>query len=79
MIVIGIDPGLAIVGYGVLERRDYRHVALAYECITTPGKEMNTPERLLHIYDRVCALLDQYRPSMLPWKNCFFQKILHRR
>jgi crossover junction endodeoxyribonuclease RuvC len=74
MIVIGIDPGLAIVGYGVLERRDYRHVALAYDCITTSGKEMNTPERLLHIYDRVCALLDQYRPQYVAMEKLFFSK-----
>jgi crossover junction endodeoxyribonuclease RuvC len=74
MIVIGIDPGLATVGYGVLERRGYRHVALAYDCITTSGKDMNTQQRLLEIYNRVCALLDQYRPQYVAMEKLFFSK-----
>ena len=57
MIVLGIDPGYAIVGYGVVNYDRGRFSTIAYGAITT---EAHTPfeDRLLVIFEDMCALLD---------------------
>ena len=39
MIILGIDPGFAIVGYGIIEYDNFRYRALEYGAITTSSKE----------------------------------------
>ena len=57
MVVMGIDPGTASTGYGVVRRRDGRLVALDGGVIET--QPTAAPEaRLAAIYERVCELLD---------------------
>ena len=60
MIVLGIDPGYAIVGYGVVNYDRGRFSTIAYGAITT---EAHTPfeDRLLVIFEDMCALLDRYQ------------------
>jgi crossover junction endodeoxyribonuclease RuvC len=48
--IIGIDPGIAIVGYGVLEQRGNRLVPLDYGCIRTEAA-LSVPARLKRIYE----------------------------
>ena len=62
MTVIGIDPGYAIVGYGLLQYEGNRFSVLDYGRITT---EANTPfaQRLLTIHDELNGLLGRYRPD----------------
>ena len=74
MIVMGIDPGLAITGYGVLEKKGNRVVSLAYDSIVTSAKNMTPAERLETIHRRVGELLDQYRPSHLAIEKLFFSR-----
>jgi crossover junction endodeoxyribonuclease RuvC len=71
MIVIGIDPGLARVGYGVIQVRNRKPVPLCYGCIET-GKEKNTPERLMQIYTEAAALLERYPPAHIAMEKLFF-------
>ena len=72
MIILGIDPGYAIVGYGVIEKIGHNIKVLDYGVITTP-KEDNMPYRLTTIYDSLCALIDRYEPDCMAIEELFFQ------
>jgi len=74
MIVIGIDPGLARVGYGVIEVRNRNPVPICYGCIGTSGKDQSTPGRLLQVYNEVTALIDKYQPAQIAVEKLFFTK-----
>jgi len=73
MIVIGIDPGLARVGYGVIEVTSRQPDPVCYGCIET-GKDQRTAERLLHIYTEVAALFEKYPPDHVAVEKLFFSK-----
>lgn len=71
MTVLGIDPGYAIVGYGVVEYHSNRFKVLDYGAITTQAQ---TPfnERLERIYNCACALIDRYHPQAMAIEKLFF-------
>ncbi len=71
MIVLGIDPGYAIVGYGVIEYNNNHFRVLDFGAITT---EAHTPfnERLERIYDCACALISRYKPEAMAIEKLFF-------
>jgi len=71
MIVLGIDPGLAIVGWGVLEYKNTRFRTLAYGSLQTPAG-MRTEERLKAIFDGMNELLDTYHPDAMAVEELFF-------
>jgi crossover junction endodeoxyribonuclease RuvC len=73
MIILGIDPGLAIVGYGVVEYIGNKYKAIDYGCITT-GSEILFPERLKIIYDEMLFLIDKYKPEDVAMEELFFNK-----
>ncbi len=72
MIVIGIDPGLATVGFGVLRKED-GITPVSYGCIRT-SSEKQTSERLLEIYIEINALFDKYCPNAVAVERLFFNK-----
>jgi len=74
MIVMGVDPGLAITGYGILEKNGNRVVSLAYDSIVTSAKTMTPAERLEMIHMRIGELLDGYRPSHMAIEKLFFSR-----
>ncbi len=74
MIVIGIDPGLATLGYGILAYRDGNVIPLTYSCIRTSPSQGETPERLGVIYDALSALLDEYAPECMAIEKLFFSR-----
>jgi crossover junction endodeoxyribonuclease RuvC len=74
MIVIGIDPGLATVGFGVLEQSGQHITTLCYDCIRTSGAHAEKPERLLEIHTRVLSLLDTYTPAWVAIERLFFSR-----
>ena len=62
MKIIGIDPGYATIGYGVLDYRNTRFTTLDYGAIiTTPDHPF--PERLLKIYEETSAIIERHRPD----------------
>ena len=73
MIVIGIDPGLARLGYGVIKVEKGVASPVSYGCIQTPAK---TPvgERLLTIYTEITALFEKYPPDCIAMEKLFFTK-----
>lgn len=73
MIIIGIDPGLARVGYGVIEIRNRNPVPLCYGCIES-GKDQPASTRLLHIYTELTAIIAKYPPAHIAVEKLFFSK-----
>ena len=71
MIVLGLDPGYAIVGYGAIDTNKGKHKLLCYGAITTPaGMEMS--RRLLEISRDMRTLLDTVKPDMVAVEELFF-------
>jgi len=69
--VLGIDPGLANTGYGVVARRGMRFVALDGGVVTTPAGDP-LERRLATIFAEVEALLDQHQPSAVALEALYF-------
>lgn len=71
MLVLGIDPGLATTGYGLVAGDGQTLEAVAYGVLRTPAK---TPiaERLVILHDELTALLDRYRPNVVAMEELFF-------
>ena len=73
MIVLGIDPGTAMTGYGLVERTGSRLRAVDYGCLETPAG-MPLPERLLLIQDGLIDLVETHRPHLVAVERLFFNK-----
>lgn len=72
MIILGIDPGYAIVGFGVIEKDEHgRCRVIDYGCIETP-KEESFPLRLKIIADGMKALINKYKPDQIAVEELFF-------
>jgi crossover junction endodeoxyribonuclease RuvC len=71
MIVLGIDPGLANTGYGVVARRGGRLVALDGGCIETRAG-LAAEARLALIHARVAELLDEHEPDAVALEELYF-------
>lgn len=71
MRIIGIDPGYAIVGIGVLEYKGNKFKTLEYNAITTPAG-MPTVERLKKIYTEMTSYLIKYDPDAVAIEELFF-------
>ena len=71
MIVLGIDPGYAIVGWGVLEYSGSRFCVKGYGAITTPAG-MDFPRRLEMIYRDMQTVLQRYHPDVLSIEKLYF-------
>ena len=72
MRILGIDPGLAIVGWGVVERINGMTFApVAYGSINTPAKT-EVPYRLSLIYKNLRTIIEKYRPDEMAVEELFF-------
>ena len=71
MVILGIDPGYAIVGFGVLDYRNNRFTVLDYGAITT---DAGTPfnERLEIIFDRLLAIIERWKPDAMSVEKVFY-------
>ncbi len=70
-IILGLDPGTAATGYGVVEQRGAHLTAVAYGVIETPA-DMQVHHRLDIIFRQVAAMLDRYRPEAAAVESLFF-------
>ncbi|MHB8532154.1 MAG: crossover junction endodeoxyribonuclease RuvC [Solirubrobacteraceae bacterium] len=71
MVVLGIDPGLANTGYGVVARRGGRMVALDGGVIETVSG-LAAERRLAEIHAAVAALIDEHSPEVVALEDLFF-------
>lgn len=74
MLCLGIDPGTARIGYGLVrELNDGSLLAVDYGVITTPAKTP-MPDRLLKIHDDLSSIIDTYEPDCVAVEELFFAK-----
>ncbi len=73
MMVLGIDPGTAITGYGLVQEENGQAVAIAYGAITTPS-DLPLPARLKQLHRDLAALIEQHRPDQAAVEQLFFNK-----
>ena len=71
MIILGIDPGYAIVGWGVIEYNNTKFKTIAYGAVTTPAG-MDFSERLERIYDEISLIIAKYKPEAVAVEELFF-------
>lgn len=72
MRIIGIDPGYAIVGFGIIEYVNSRFTVVNYGAVTTPAG-INFNRRLEIIYGDICQILDTFKPESLAIEKLYFQ------
>ena len=73
MTILGIDPGLATLGWGVVEEAGSRLRLVQYGVLSTrPGVSM--PHRLRSIYIGMRQLIETYRPDDIAFEELFFSK-----
>ena len=73
MIILGIDPGIAIMGYGVIESDGSKHRLIQYGALTTAA-HTPTPSRLRAIFTGVNQLMDMFTPDDVAVEELFFSK-----
>lgn len=74
MIILGLDPGLATMGYGVIEKKKNDDtVALDYGVVLTP-KDESLPVRLAMLEEGVNRILNKYKPGEIAVEELFFTK-----
>ena len=71
MVIVGIDPGYAIVGYGVIRYQGNRFTVLGYGCIRTEAKAP-FETRLLAIDEGLQQIYDDYKPNCMAVEELFF-------
>ena len=71
MRILGIDPGIAIVGYGIVDKEGNRYKTIGYDAITTRA---HTPleERIEKVYDGVNEIIKTYNPDVMSIEELFF-------
>lgn len=71
--ILGVDPGTAIMGWGLIEKRGNKIIPIKYGCIRT-RPNLDLPTRLLHIYDSLCDIIEQNKPDSFVIEDLFFFK-----
>lgn len=72
MIILGVDPGSRITGYGVINHVNQRNEYLSSGCIRTPAGEQS--ERLLQIYKGLQVIIEQFLPQEFAIEQIFMAK-----
>lgn len=71
MIILGIDPGTATTGYGIIRCENGTLTYLGHGCIRTESS-LSHPERLLKIYQGLLRLIKEFSPTVLAVEKIFF-------
>ncbi len=73
MIIIGIDPGTTVTGYGIIKVDHPSYFAVDYGCIRPPAN-LKLSDRYLIIFESLDELLDKYRPDVLVVETQYVNK-----
>ncbi|MCR8634074.1 MULTISPECIES: crossover junction endodeoxyribonuclease RuvC [Paenibacillus] len=73
MRIMGIDPGIAIVGFGLIDKQGSRLVPVQYGCIQTEA-HTDSAVRLKMVYDSMVQLIDTYKPDAIGIEKLFFNR-----
>ena len=71
MVILGIDPGYATVGYGVIEYNGKGFRTLDYGAVTSPP-DLPFPRRLEMIFEGITELIDKFKPDAVSVEELFF-------
>lgn len=71
MRILGIDPGLATIGWGVIETNGFKHCSVGYGHIQTPTK-LPVEKRLAMIFDDLDTIIKKYSPECVAIEELFF-------
>lgn len=71
MIILGIDPGYAIIGYGIINYEANQYKPLEYGAVTTPAKTEFT-SRLDMIFSGITSIIEKYKPEAMAIEKLFF-------
>lgn len=72
-IILGVDPGTRVSGYGLISVQDHHYVPIDYGCIRPP-QHFKLSDRYLAIYEGIEALIEQYQPHALVVETQYVQK-----
>lgn len=71
MRILGIDPGYAILGYGIIDKMGNKFSVCRYGAITTDSK-MSMEDRLEFLYDSLREIIDEEQPDVASIEQLFF-------
>lgn len=71
MVILGIDPGIAIVGWGVLHYDGLKFRPMAFGSIQTKAG-LKTEERIKQVYDALCEIIEKYKPDAMSVEELFW-------
>jgi crossover junction endodeoxyribonuclease RuvC len=74
MIVLGVDPGTAITGYGVVAREGGGAVSLRECGVVRTASRAPLPERLRDIYEGICEVISRTHPDVVAVEGVFYGK-----
>ena len=74
MIILGIDPGTAKIGFGAIKKKKNLEL-IEYGCITT-SKDLSTAERLEKLFKELSSLITRLKPDIVAVEEIFFFKNL---
>jgi crossover junction endodeoxyribonuclease RuvC len=69
--ILGVDPGSAVTGYGVIETDGNRHSLLDFGALKSP-KSLSFPEKLLHIHTQLLEIIEHCRPDRMAVESLFY-------
>jgi crossover junction endodeoxyribonuclease RuvC len=72
-IILGIDPGYAIVGYGLIKQEGNKLIPIEYGAITTPS-DAYFPDRLAHISKELSTIIEAFKPDTMAIEELFFAR-----
>lgn len=73
LLILGVDPGIAILGYGLVRYEANKFTVIDYGAITTnAGTPMS--KRLTQIYDELSEIIERYKPDAFAVEELFFNK-----
>ncbi|MFA6456343.1 MAG: crossover junction endodeoxyribonuclease RuvC [Bacteroidota bacterium] len=73
MIILGVDPGTLIAGYGVIERKG-KDISLLDVGIIKNAPGVSMPLRLKKIYSTLCSVIDRFHPDEFAIETAFYSK-----
>ncbi len=73
MIILGVDPGTLVTGFGIIETNRGTNSVLAYDIVKNPI-DRSMPIRLKQIYNQLCELINRYHPDEFAIETPFYGK-----
>lgn len=71
--ILGIDPGLRAVGYGIIDAQDRQAKLVEYGALTTNARQ-EFPDRLKHIHDGIEDIINRFQPDRMVYEQLIYCK-----